>query len=105
MAGLAALAPLSVASIVAPMAIFSAGLGMALPAGMAGAMAPFPRIAGAASALLGFVQMLVAAAASFAVGVLPHGSALPMAVVIAASAAAALLSFTGLVLPAPHRDG
>lgn len=105
MAGLAALAPLSVASIVAPMAIFSAGLGMALPAGMAGAMAPFPRIAGAASALLGFVQMLVAAAASFAVGVLPHGSALPMALVIAASAVAALLSFTSLVLPAPHRDG
>ena len=105
MAGLAALAPLSAVSIVAPMAIFSAGLGMALPAGMAGAMAPFPHIAGAASALLGFIQMLVAAAASFAVGVLPHGSALPMAVVIAASAAAALLSFTGLVLPAPHRDG
>jgi MFS transporter, DHA1 family, multidrug resistance protein len=105
MVGLAALAPLSVASIVAPMAIFSAGLGMALPAGMAGAMAPFPQIAGAASALLGFIQMLVAAAASFAVGVLPHGSALPMAVVIAASAAAALLSFTGLVLPAPHQDG
>ena len=105
MAGLAALAPLSVASIVAPMAIFSAGLGMALPAGMAGAMAPFPQIAGAASALLGFIQMLVAAAASFAVGVLPHASALPMAVVIAASAAAALLSFTGLVLPASHRDG
>lgn len=102
MAGLAALAPLSIAGVVAPMAIFSAGLGMALPAGMAGAMAPFPLIAGAASALLGFVQMLVAAAASFAVGVLPHGSALPMAVVIAASAAAALLSFTGLVLP-PRR--
>ena len=105
MAGLAALAPPSVASIVAPMAIFSAGLGMALPAGMAGAMAPFPQIAGAASALLGFIQMLVAAAASFAVGVLPHASALPMAVVIVASAAAALLSFTGLVLPASHRDG
>jgi DHA1 family bicyclomycin/chloramphenicol resistance-like MFS transporter len=104
MAGLAALAPLSVAGVIAPMAIFTAGLGMALPAGMAGAMAPFPQVAGAASALLGFIQMLVAAAASFAVGVLPHGSALPMAVVIAAGAMAALLSFTGLVLPASHSE-
>jgi DHA1 family bicyclomycin/chloramphenicol resistance-like MFS transporter len=100
MAGLAAFAPLSVVGIVAPMAIFTAGLGVALPAGIAGAMAPFPRIAGAASALLGFIQMLVAAAASLAVGVLPHGSALPMAVVIAAGAAAAMLSFTTLVLSA-----
>ena len=100
LAGLVAFAPLSVASIIAPMTIFTAGLGVALPAGMAGAMAPFPQIAGAASALLGFVQMLVAAAASFAVGALPHGSALPMAMVIAAGALAALLSFTSLVLRA-----
>jgi MFS transporter, DHA1 family, multidrug resistance protein len=110
MAGLAVFAPLSVASIIAPMAIFTAGLGMALPTGMAGAMAPFPQIAGAASALLGFVQMLVAAGASYAVGVLPHGSAWPMATVIAAGAVAALLSFTGLVLPnrpypLPTREG
>jgi DHA1 family bicyclomycin/chloramphenicol resistance-like MFS transporter len=66
-------------------------------------MAPFPQMAGAASALLGFIQMLVAATASYAVGVLPQGSALPMAMVIATGAMAALLSFTGLVLPAhPH---
>jgi DHA1 family bicyclomycin/chloramphenicol resistance-like MFS transporter len=102
MAALAAFAPLSIVGVVAPMAVFTAGLGVALPTGIAGAMAPFPRIAGAASALLGLIQMLVAAAASFAVGVLPHGSAVPMAVVIAASAAAALLSF--LILPAPRRD-
>jgi DHA1 family bicyclomycin/chloramphenicol resistance-like MFS transporter len=103
MAGLVAFAPLFVVGIVAPMAIFTAGLGVALPAGIAGAMAPFPRMAGAASALLGFIQMLVAAAASLAVGVLPHRSALPMAVVIAAGAAAALLSFATLVLPARRR--
>ena len=103
MAGVAALAPLSVAGVITPMAIFSAGLGVALPTGIAGAMAPFPQMAGAASALLGFIQMLVAAAASYAVGVLPQASALPMAMVIATGAMAALLSFTGLVLPAhPH---
>ncbi|MGE5442588.1 MAG: MFS transporter, partial [Bacteroidota bacterium] len=72
MVALAAFVPPTVAGVVAPMAIFTAGLGVALPSGMAGAMAPFPRIAGAASALLGCIQMLVAAAASFAVGVLPQ---------------------------------
>jgi DHA1 family bicyclomycin/chloramphenicol resistance-like MFS transporter len=101
---LAAFASLSVVGVVAPMAIFTAGLGMALPTGIASAMAPFPRIAGAASALLGLIQMLVAAAASFAVGVLPHGSAVPMAAVIAAGSAAALLSFTTLILPALRQD-
>src|SRR5512144_891752 len=103
MVAMAALAPPSVVGIVAPMALFTAGLGVALPAAMAGAMAPFPRIAGAASALMGFIQMLVAAAASLAVGVLPHGSALPMAAVIGASALAALVSFTTLILPAQRR--
>ncbi len=86
------------------MAIFTAALGVLLPAGIAGAMAPFPHIAGAASALLRFIQMLVAAAASFAVGVLPHASALPMAVVVAAGAAAALLSFTTLIPSARRRS-
>jgi MFS transporter, DHA1 family, multidrug resistance protein len=104
LAALAGFAPLSITSVVAPMTVFTAGLGVALPAGMAGAMAPFPQIAGAASALLGFIQMLVAAVASFAVGALPHGSALPMAMVIAVTAAAALLSFIGLIRPAPKRN-
>ncbi len=48
--------------------------------------------------------MLVAAAASLAVGVLLHDSALPMAAVIGAGAAAALLSFTTLIPPARRRS-
>jgi MFS transporter, DHA1 family, multidrug resistance protein len=91
----------SVVAVIAPMALFTAGMGIVLPAGIAGAMAPFPDIAGAASALLGFVQMLTAGAASLATGLLPHGSALPMAAVIAGGAALAALAFTALVLPRP----
>ncbi|MBK8174280.1 MAG: multidrug effflux MFS transporter [Rhodospirillales bacterium] len=99
MSALAAFAPLSVVAVVAPMAVFTAGLGVVLPSGIAAAMAPFPRIAGAASALLGFVQMLIAAAASFAVGALPHASALSMAAVITAGAVGAMLAFIALVRP------
>ena len=46
----------SAVSLVLPMAIYLAGLGMVLPQAIAGAMTPFPERAGAASALLGFVQ-------------------------------------------------
>ena len=51
----------SAASLVLPMAIYLAGLGMVLPQSIAGAMTPFPERAGAASALLGFIQQSVAA--------------------------------------------
>ncbi len=89
----------SVMAVVAPMVLFTAGIGVVLPAGIAGAMAPFPRIAGAASALLGFVQMLVAAGASLATGLLHAPSALPMAGVIAACAVLATATFIALVRP------
>lgn len=94
----------SVLAVVAPMVLFTAGLGIVLPAGIAGAMAPFPRIAGAASALLGFVQMLVAAAASLATGLFHAPSALPMAGVIAASTVLAALAFMALVRREPSGD-
>jgi DHA1 family bicyclomycin/chloramphenicol resistance-like MFS transporter len=93
----AAAAPPSTVALVAPMAVFTAGLGIVLPSGIAAAMVPFPAIAGSASALLGFLQMMVAAAASSLVGILPHDSAVPMAAVIAGGAALALLAFIFLI--------
>lgn len=96
-------APPSVIYAIAPMAVFTAGIGVVLPLGMAGAMAHFPRIAGAASALLGFVQMMIAGLAALAVGLLPAVSALPMAAVIAACALLAAVSFTALVRPHSSR--
>ena len=97
----AAVAEPSVAAVVVPMMLFTAGLGIVLPTGMAGAMAPWPRVAGAASALLGCVQMLVAAGASLAAGLLPAVSALPMAAVITASAGLAAAAFIALVRCGP----
>ncbi len=103
-AALAAVMEPSVAAVVAPMALFTAGLGIVLPVGIAAAMAPFPLIAGSASALLGFVQMLVAAFASLVVGVLPHTSALPMGLVILVCTLFALLAFILLVPRQPGPD-
>ena len=88
---------MSVAAIIAPMAVFLAGMGVVFPNAMAGAMGPFPRMAGAASAFLGFTQMAVAAVASIVAGWLPQQTQLPMSLVILGFSAAALVVFVPLV--------
>jgi len=55
-------------SLVLPVAVYLAGLGMVLPQSIAGAMTPFPERAGAASSLFGFVQQSAAALCGAAVG-------------------------------------
>lgn len=84
-------------AVIAPMMVFLAGMGIVLPNGMAGAMAPFPRAAGAASALMGFTQMAVAAGASLIAGRLPYQTQLAMAILIFALSLVALVLFVPLV--------
>lgn len=71
------------ASLVLPMALYMAGLGMVLPQAIAGAMTPFPERAGAASALLGFIQQTGSALCGAVVGVLLGQSAWPLAAAVA----------------------
>ena len=70
-------------SLVLPMAIYLAGLGMVLPQGIAGAMTPFPERAGAASSLFGFLQQTAAALCGAAVGWFLGQSAWPLALGVA----------------------
>jgi DHA1 family bicyclomycin/chloramphenicol resistance-like MFS transporter len=88
----AALLDPSVPGILAPMMVFGIGIGIALPNCLAGGMGPFPGVAGAASALLGFAQMLAAAGATVAVAALPQQSALSLTVVLFACSVVAVLS-------------
>ena len=81
----------SAASLVLPMAIYLAGLGMVLPQAIAGAMTPFPERAGAASSLLGFVQQSVAAICGATVGWFLGHSAWPLANGLAFMGCASLL--------------
>jgi DHA1 family bicyclomycin/chloramphenicol resistance-like MFS transporter len=97
MAAIAMTGHVSIAGIIAPMMVFALGLGIVLPNGIAGALAPFPRIAGTASALLGFLQMIIAGSASVVVGRFAGASPVAMAAVIALVSAAALAAFTMLV--------
>ncbi|HET7804138.1 MAG TPA: multidrug effflux MFS transporter [Pseudolabrys sp.] len=85
-----ALGLVSSMSLVLPMAVYLAGLGMVLPQGIAGAMTPFPERAGAASSLFGFVQQTAAAVCGAAVGWFLGQSAWPLAVGVAAMGLATL---------------
>lgn len=100
MLGLALLDVRSVAAVIAPQTLYMVGVGMVIPNAMAGAVGPFPRMAGAASALLGFVQMTLGAGAGAVVGELLTSSALPMAAAVALGGMGALASVVFLVLPA-----
>jgi DHA1 family bicyclomycin/chloramphenicol resistance-like MFS transporter len=66
---------------------------------IAGAVGPFPRHAGAASALAGFVQMLSGALSGAILGRVHDGTARPMGFLVATAAVAATLAFALIVWP------
>jgi MFS transporter, DHA1 family, multidrug resistance protein len=96
LAGLAWIGILTVAAVVAPMFVFAVGLGLTLPNGMAGAIGPFPHMAGLAAAVAGFIQLTGSALYSVAVAGFYDGTARPMATAIALAGVAALLWFRWL---------
>ena len=81
------------AGLLLPLFICIASVGLVGPNTTAAAMAPYGRVAGSASALLGTLQFVVGAIASIVVGALYNGTALPMAGTIAACCVAALVIF------------
>ncbi len=85
----------SAASLVLPIALYLAGLGMVLPQSIAGAMTPFGERAGAASSLLGFVQQSVAALFGAIVGMLLGQSAWPLAAGVAGAGCSTLVLWIG----------
>lgn len=91
----------SAAAVVLPMLVFFLGAGFNMPSGMAGALAPYPKSAGVASALLGFLQMAIGAGAGFVVGRFHDGTPVPMALAICVAGWLAALAF---VLRARGRD-
>jgi DHA1 family bicyclomycin/chloramphenicol resistance-like MFS transporter len=81
----------SAISLVLPVALYLAGLGMVLPQSFAGALTPFPERAGTASSLLGFTQQTTAGLCGAAVGVLLGSNAWPLAAAVAAMGCATLV--------------
>lgn len=78
--------------VVVPMFFYMIALMLTMPPATAGALTPFPEIAGSASSLLAFCQFVVASTAALVVGFAFDGTMRPMAFTIAAAAIAAFAS-------------
>lgn len=100
MLGLLAVGLQSVPSLLLPMVGVVFGMGWVFPNSQAGAIAPFPQIAGSASALLGFGQMGMAALILTGLALIPEGGgAWPMVVTVAACGVLAFVVLAMLVWP------
>jgi MFS transporter, DHA1 family, multidrug resistance protein len=103
MAALAAAGVLTVWAVVGPFFVVMIGVGLTLPNAIAGAIAPFPAMAGTASALMGFLQMTLAALVGIAIGHATGSDGLPMAVAVLLTTFGALAAFRLLVKSAAVR--
>lgn len=99
MAVLAVMEVTTVAAILAPMIFYMLGLGLVMPAAMAGAIGPFPEKAGAASALMGFLVFGLAAFSGLLVAALFDGTQRPMALIIGGCGLLSLVFHLTLVRP------
>ncbi|HPT49517.1 MAG TPA: multidrug effflux MFS transporter [Accumulibacter sp.] len=91
-----------VAAILAPMFFCTVATGLVMPNAIARALAPYPTMAGAASALMGFAQMSIAALVGIAVGHTLSDGGASLAVAVAACTALAPLSYLVLLPTRPH---
>ena len=89
-------------AVVAPMFVYMVAFMMTMPPATAGALTPFPQIAGSASSLLSFCQFVIASSAAFVVGSTFDGTARPMMLTIAVSALGAF-AICWLALPRASR--
>jgi MFS transporter, DHA1 family, multidrug resistance protein len=82
MAGLAASSIAGPFAVIGPMLLIGIGNGLMMPNAFAGSISLHPQIAGAASGLAGFLQMIGAAVSTVAVTLLPNHSALALALLL-----------------------
>ena len=94
-----------IAALMLPMMLFFVFAALVLPNATAGAIAPFPHMAGSASAAVGFCQMAGGAGIGWLVGLLSDGTARPMASGMGAMGVAALVVFVTLVRRKPSAPG
>lgn len=94
---LVALLPLSWLSLSSPMFLIMMGVGIIIPCTQGAVMQPFPSMAGTASGLFFFIQMLFGGVCGLIIQNLPRNSAVPMAVVIMVSSLLLLISYHRLI--------
>lgn len=88
------------AAVIAPVSMVFFSCALVFPNATAGALGPFPDMAGTASSLVSFIQMGTGAIVGAIVGVLFNGTTIPLFAVIVCSTALATMVFYGVVLRA-----
>jgi DHA1 family bicyclomycin/chloramphenicol resistance-like MFS transporter len=88
------------AAVVVPMFVFMISFTMVMPQATAGALTPFPRIAGAAASLLSFCQFVTGSCWALVVGLAYDGTQRPMTTAIALGAVLTFAAFWLVVRPA-----
>lgn len=88
---------LTLPHVLGPMMLFVFGFGLLMPASSAQALHPFPRIAGSASAMMGFLQIAGGAAGSFLLSVAYDGSAFMLGLAMIGVAALGAAIYLALV--------
>ncbi|MEP6678679.1 MAG: Bcr/CflA family drug resistance efflux transporter, partial [Betaproteobacteria bacterium] len=79
-------------AVVVPMFCYMVAMMTTMPPATAGALTPFPEIAGAAASLLSFVQFVMASTAALAVGLTFDGTSRAMATVTGVCALCAFVA-------------
>ena len=87
------LMPGQIASIIFPQMLYFFGLGFMMPQTMAAALTPFPDRAGAASSLMGFIQMTSASVVGVLMAAALNDTAWPLVIVMGIASVASFVVF------------
>lgn len=98
--GLVAAGGAGVGVLLAPLLVFLLGFAMIMANASAGALSPFPDVAGTAASLTGFLQQICGATTTGLIAALDNGTAWPMAVLLAFGGWGSLGAYVFLVRPA-----
>jgi len=89
----------SIIGLLLPLMVYMIGIGMVSPNSQAGAIGPFPAAAGAASSLLGFLQMSIAAGVGAILGHIEARTSVPMALAILLTVCGLNLTYWWVIRP------
>ena len=90
------------AAIVAPMFVYMFMFSLVVPPAQAAALAPFPDAAGAASSLMGFLQLCLGAIVGVLIGQVDDGTQIPMVTAIAITGLGPLAAYWLLIRRNPR---
>jgi len=86
-------------AIIAPIFVYMFATAFVMPHATAGALSPFPKIVGAASSLLGFIQFTLGSVTSTVLGALYDGTQRPLTTAIGMMGTVCLLAYLFLIRP------